>query len=178
MTPSIIRRLKADNAGQAEYITTLQSEIESRNLRLHVLNRVLRTRDRENRWLTRELSYQRDEHLEALIELQEVKQDLSGHKTYVVQLKHELLNEEASQHDFLEKLWEAQRELASKGHRVKKLINEIDMRIEELKSIAAKEGENSTRYKKKTKLLDQILRLRHEESVQQNTPSPTERDAS
>lgn len=54
-------------------MATLQAEIESRNLRLHVLSRTLRNRDRENQWLTRELSYQRDEHLEALIELQEVK---------------------------------------------------------------------------------------------------------
>lgn len=89
-------------------------------------------------------------------------------------VQQDLLNEKASQHDFREKLWEAQRELASLGRPVKEPVNEVDMRLEELNSIAATHGENSTRYKKKAKQLDIVLRLRHEESLKHQPTAPAE----
>lgn len=84
----------------------MQTEIESRNLRLYVSNRVLRIRDRENCRLTEELAQQRDEHMETLIELQDVKADLGSYKAYVVELKGKVLQEKETQHFFREKLWE------------------------------------------------------------------------
>lgn len=73
------------------------------------------------------MAQQREENLETLIELQDVKEDLAGHKLYVTQLKGDLLKEKESQHSFIEMLCEAQRELASTGRRVKNPVNEIDM---------------------------------------------------
>lgn len=101
-----MRKLKATTANQLEHIKVLQSTIESFNLRLYAVNRVLKTRDRENRRLSEELAQQREENLETLIELQDVKEDLAGHKLYVTQLKGDLLKEKESQHSFREMLWE------------------------------------------------------------------------
>lgn len=127
-----------------ECIKTLQSTIESFDICLYTTNQVLKTHDQENRRLAEELAQQREENLETLIELQHVKAELANHKSYVSELKEKVLKEKELQHTFREMLWDAQRELTSKGHRVKNPINEIDMRLEELNSIVAKEGENST----------------------------------
>lgn len=70
---AIVRKLRATNMSQLERIKTLQATIESFDLRLYAANRVLKTRDQENRRLTGELAQQREEHLETLIELQDVK---------------------------------------------------------------------------------------------------------
>lgn len=157
---AIVRRLRPTSASQLEYIATMQKEIESRNLRLYVANRVLKTRDQENCGLTKELAQQREEHLEARIELQEVKSDLASYESYVVELKREVMKEKETHHAFRDQLCEAQRELASIGRHVKDPVDEIDMRLEQLKNITANEGENSSLYKRKRKLLDNVLHPR------------------
>lgn len=71
-----------------------------------------------------------------------------------------MMKEKETHHAFRDQLCEAQRELASIGRHVKDPVDEIDMRLEQLKNIAANEGENSSLYKRKRKLLDNVLHPR------------------
>lgn len=161
--------VRATSMSQLEHIKTLQASIEACNVRLYAANRVLQTRDQENRMLTVELTLQREEHLETLIQLQDVQSDLASYKSYVAELKGELLVEKESQHIFREIL----RKHESEGHHEVHPVDEIETLLEELRSIAAEGGENSALYKRKQKLLENVLRLRHEESLRHNPPAPT-----
>lgn len=68
---------------------------------------------------------------------------------------------------------EKERKHESEGHHEVHPVDEIETLLEELRSIAAEGGENSALYKRKQKLLENVLRLRHEESLRHNPPAPT-----